>query len=232
MVLSPRWSVDATALRELHGRLDVGLHLDFTSPMACQAGHGRGLGGLMWRCLWPLGTALRQRWREAIERQCDAFEQHWQHAPDHVDGHQHVQQFAGLRELLLDVLTRRYDSRPWLRVSRVAQPDLKSIIISRWGAARWQQLVRAAGWQGVAPLRGAYGFSGGEQAYAQRMRQWLRAAHDDGGLIMCHPAQGVADDDPIGAARAWEHAYLSSDAFAHDLRAAGVHLARGSALHS
>ena len=232
MVLSPRWPADAAPLREVRDQVDVGLHLDFTSPMACAAGHGRSLGALMLRCTWPLDTALQQQWRTAIERQCDAFEQHWQQAPDHLDGHQHVQQFAGLRELLLAVLTRRYDKRPWLRVSRVAQSGLKPAIIRLWGAGAWQQQLQAAGWLGVGPLRGAYGFDGGEQAYAQRMRQWLQAARADGGLVMCHPAQQVVSDDPIGAARAWEYAYLSSNAFAHDLQAAGVRLVRGSALHS
>jgi predicted glycoside hydrolase/deacetylase ChbG (UPF0249 family) len=232
MVLSPRWPADAAPLREVRDQVDVGLHLDFTSPMACAAGHGRSLGALMLRCTWPLDTALQQQWRTAIERQCDAFEQHWQQAPDHLDGHQHVQQFAGLRELLLAVLTRRYDKRPWLRVSRVAQSGLKPAIIRLWGAGPWQQQLQAAGWLGVGPLRGAYGFDGGEQAYAQRMRQWLQAARADGGLVMCHPAQQVVSDDPIGAARAWEYAYLSSNAFAHDLQAAGVRLVRGSALHS
>lgn len=232
MVLSPRWPADAAALREVRDQVDVGLHLDFTSPMACAAGHGRSLGALMLRCTWPLDTALQQQWRTAIERQCDAFEQHWQQAPDHLDGHQHVQQFAGLRELLLAVLTRRYDKRPWLRVSRVAQSGLKPAIIRLWGAGPWQQQLQAAGWQGVGPLRGVYGFDGNEQTYAQRMHQWLQSARADGGLVMCHPAQQVVADDPMGIARAWEYAYLSSDAFAHDLQAAGVRLVRGSALHS
>jgi predicted glycoside hydrolase/deacetylase ChbG (UPF0249 family) len=232
MVLSSRWPADAAPLRELRGLLDVGLHLDFTSPMAGAAGYGRSLAGMMWRSLWPLGAALRRQWREAIERQCDAFEHHWQQAPDHVDGHQHVQQFAGLRDLLLEVLTRRYDQRPWLRVSQVAQSDWKATIITHWGAQPWQQRLRAAGWRGLAPLRGAYEFPGGQEAYARCMRGWLAQARQDGGVIMCHPAQGVETDDAIGAARAWEFAYLSSDAFAHDLSAAGVSLARGSALHS
>ena len=231
MVLSSRWAADAAPLRELRDHLDVGLHLDFTSPMACAAGHGRSLGGMMWRTLWPLGAALRVQWRDAIERQCDAFEHHWHQAPDHVDGHQHVQQFAGLRDLLLEVLNRRYDRRPWLRISQVAQPDWKAAIITRWGAAPWQQQLQAAGWRGVTPLRGAYDFTGGQARYARRMQGWLSLARQDGGLIMCHPAQTVEATDPIGAARAWEFVYLSSDAFAHDVSAAGLCLARGGALH-
>ena len=231
MVLSPRWPTDVAPLREVRDQLDVGLHLDFTSPMACAAGFGRSLGSMMWRTLWPLGPALRAQWREAVERQCDAFERHWQQAPDHVDGHQHVQQFAGLRDLVLEVLQRRYDRRPWLRVSRVVQPDVKAAIITRWGAEPWARQLQSAGWRGLAPLRGAYDFTGGRDAYARRMRGWLAQARRDGGLIMCHPALSVDLDDPIDAARVWEFEYLSSEAFAHDLSAAGLRLVRGSALH-
>lgn len=233
MVLSPRWPQDAPALREHKGRLDVGLHLDFTSPMAVAAGHGRGLAGMMLRSALPLTPALREWWRQAIEVQCDAFEAHWGSAPDHVDGHQHVQQFAGLRDLLLEVLGRRYPARlPWLRVSKVAQAGLKARIISLWGAQAWQRQLTTQGWRGVAPLRGVYAFAGGAAVYARLMQGWLAQARVDGGLIMCHPAQGTDPTDPITMARQWEYDYLASEAFAHDLTEAGVCLAPGRALHS
>lgn len=234
MVLSPRWATDAAPLRELRDQIDVGLHLDFTSPMACAAGFGRSLGSMMWRTLWPLGEALRLQWREAIERQCDAFERHWHHAPDHLDGHQHVQQFAGLRDLVLEVMQRRYgqdERRAWLRVSQVGQPEMKAAIITCWGAQPWARQLQSAGWHGLAPLRGAYDFTGGRDNYRQRMRAWLSQARLDGGMIMCHPAQSVQAEDEIGIARVWEYEYLASDAFAHDLSAAGLHLVRGRALH-
>ena len=234
MVLSPRWAEDAAPLRELRDQIDVGLHLDFTSPMACDAGFGRSVGGMMWRSLWPLGQSLRQQWREAIEQQCDAFEHHWRHAPDHMDGHQHVQQFPGLRDLVLEVLQHRYghgERRAWLRVSRVGQSDVKAAIITRWGAQLWARQLKAAGWRGLAPLRGAYDFTGGRDLYARRMRGWLSQARLDGGMIMCHPAKSVYPGDDIGDARAWEYEYLSSDVFAHDLSATGLQLVRGSALH-
>ena len=49
MSLSPRWGEDVAALREVRDRLDVGLHLDWTSPFAVDAGHGRGIGVVMAR---------------------------------------------------------------------------------------------------------------------------------------------------------------------------------------
>ena len=74
-----------------------------------------------------------------LERQLDAFESHWQAPPDFVDGHQHVQQFAGIREALVATLQRRYGAlgvKPYLRISR-APPglaDIKSRVIAWMGA--------------------------------------------------------------------------------------------------
>jgi predicted glycoside hydrolase/deacetylase ChbG (UPF0249 family) len=75
MVLSPRWRADAAPLRELRARLDVGLHLDFTSDFAIAAGHGLSLGTAMRRAL--LGGFDAEAARGVIERQLDAFEAAW-----------------------------------------------------------------------------------------------------------------------------------------------------------
>ena len=86
MVLSPRWSQDAQALKDLRGRMDVGLHLDWTSEFAIAHGHGHSLGQVMLRSVWPAaagGLQLRAVTDE-IERQLDAFESVWQAPPDHI----------------------------------------------------------------------------------------------------------------------------------------------------
>lgn len=231
MVRSPTWAQDAVALRDLRDRLDVGLHLDWTSSFAQQAGFGAGLGRIMLRSC--VGGFDAQAVRDEIERQLDAFEAHWQAPPDHVDGHQHIQQFAGLREPLIEVLTRRYGTqtkRPWLRVSQVAQPGFKSRIISRMGARQLQDWAQQHAWPVVSPLLGAYGFDGHVADYAQHMQGWLHDAPggDAPSIIMCHPALSAQADDDIGPARAREFAYLASDDFVQHLRDAGVRLVRAS----
>ena len=236
MVHSPTWAHDAAALREVRDRLDVGLHLDWTSHFAQHAGFGAGLGRIMWRaCMSGLGWGGfdAQAVRDEIERQLDAFETHWQAPPDHVDGHQHIQQFAGLREPLVEVLTRRYGARaqrPWLRVSQVAQPGIKGQIISRMGAHSLQHWAQQNAWPTVAPLLGVYGFDGSLADYAQHMTGWLRDAPpaESPSLIMCHPALSAQADDEIGAARAREFSYLASDEFVQHVREAGVRLVRAS----
>ncbi len=110
MVLSGRWSQDAPLLKDLPQAIDVGLHLDWTSDFAKASGHGMSLGAAMAKAaLGGFGRgAAAQATRAVIERQLDAFEAHWQAPPDHVDGHQHVHQFAGIREALVQALVARY----------------------------------------------------------------------------------------------------------------------------
>jgi predicted glycoside hydrolase/deacetylase ChbG (UPF0249 family) len=230
MSLSPRWAEDAVALRDVRERLDVGLHLDWTSSFAIEAGHGSGLGQVMARAALRLYN--QKNIEDEIERQLDAFEAHWQAAPDHVDGHQHVQQFAVFRHALAEVLVRRYGhaaQRPWLRVSQVAQPGLKAKVISAMGAQGLQQWAQANEWPCVGPLLGAYGFDGTLDDYARDMQGWLAdVPQDKTALIMCHPAVSAQADDEIGAARKREFAYLAGHDFVQHMFDASVRLVRGS----
>mgnify|MGYP001556410190 CR=1 FL=1 len=230
MVLSPRWPRDAALLRELRGRIDVGLHLDWTSEFAVQAGHGLPLGAAMRRALLggfdPVGA------RAVIERQLDLFEAEWGAPPDHVDGHQHVQQFAGIREPLVAALVRRYPGRlPYLRVSRVRagageRLGVKSRVISLLGASAMKHIADKQHLPRAEALLGVYDFGGDTARYAALMDGWLAGA-PAGGLIMCHPAAAAESGDEIGAARLREYAYLGSGDFARALARAQVELARG-----
>lgn len=230
MSLSPRWAEDAVALRDVRERLDVGVHLDWTSRFAIDAGHGSGLGAVMARA--ALRLYKQKSIEDEIDRQLDAFEAHWQAVPDHIDGHQHVQQFAVFRHALAEVLMRRYGreaQRPWLRVSQVAQPGLKAQVISAMGAQGLQRWAQANQWPRVGPLLGAYGFDGSMDDYARHMQAWLaNLPQDKPALIMCHPAVSAQADDDIGAARKREFAYLAGHDFVQHMFDASVRLVRGS----
>ena len=232
MVLSPRWAGDATLLQAVRGQIDVGLHLDWTSAFARAAGHGLSLKGAMLKAV--LGGFDPTAAREVIERQLDAFEAVWQAPPDHIDGHQHVQQFDGIRQALVAAVQQRYPAgqRPYLRLSTCAAADrsLKTRVISGMGAHSLARLANAAGIACAPALSGIYGFAGGEQRYLQWMARWLHNA-TEGSILMCHPARWAEAGDEIGAARAWEQAYLTSDSFSQALTRAGVILSRGGQLN-
>ena len=234
MTLSPRWPQDAAPLAELRGRIDVGLHLDWTSPFARAAGHGLPLGAAMRRAL--LGGFDRAAACTVIARQLDLFEAAWRAPPDHVDGHQHVQQFAGIRDALLGLLIERYPQQPpYLRVSRVLNgagqaAGVKAHIISALGASALARGADRRGLPRADALLGVYDFTGDEDRYAALMDGWLAAA-PSGGLVMCHPASaagGSDGDDEIGAARQREYRYLAGERFAEALARAGATLVRGA----
>lgn len=236
MTLSPRWAQDAPALKELRGQIDVGLHLDWTSPFALQAGHGRGLKSAMLAAM--LGGFNKTKARVVIEQQLDAFEHVWQAPPSHIDGHQHVHQFKGIRDALVEVMAQRYTNlpegqKPYLRVSKSpsGQLDLKTRVIAALSSSAIKKIAIQADITPATGLFGIYNFTGDEASYGKRMAQWLSMA-PAGCIIMCHPGQGGLDagdvDDGIAAARQWEFDYLTSDAFAQALAAAQVSLRQQS----
>jgi len=238
MVLSPRWATDAALLQPLRGQIDVGLHLDWTSDFALQAGHGMQLSRTM------LAAWLRQikpaQAKAVIARQLDDFEQVWQAPPDHVDGHQHVQQFSGIREALVQVLAERYGSahphnataRPYLRISKLppAQADVKARVIAAMGAESLRHLARQNYVPSAPALTGIYDFSDKPLSYGQHMSDWLQTS-PEGTLLMCHPAQGVEANDSIGQARLREYNYLGGAEFQAQLQTQAVQLVRGSHLY-
>jgi predicted glycoside hydrolase/deacetylase ChbG (UPF0249 family) len=235
MTLAPRWAQqDASALRELRGQIDVGLHLDWTSPFAIAAGHGMTLARAMLRA--ALGGIGREHARPVIERQLDAFEAAWQAPPDHVDGHQHVQQLAGIREALVETLAQRYRGcdKPWLRVSRVGAGRIKGRIITALGASALEQLAERTGLPHAPELWGVYDFAGGPDRYAGLLEGWLTHAPARA-VLMCHPAdeQGGGHSmaaDTIARARRWEFDVLGGVAFGQALARYGITLVRGSGI--
>ena len=233
MVLSPRWAVDAGLLQAVREKIDVGLHLDWTSKFAHSAGHGMSLGAAMLRSV--LGGFDQKAARAIIDHQLDAFEAVWKSPPDHIDGHQHVQQFAGIRQALTAAIEQRYapKNQPYLRLSTGVATDksIKTKIIASMGALRLARLATAAGIAHAPALSGIYDFGGGAKRYADLMSQWLQSA-PDGCIVMCHPASLAEADDEIGAARAWEYDYLLSGAFARALLDFGVVVCRGTQIDS
>ena len=226
MVLSPRWPQDVALLHDLRGQLAVGLHLDWTSEFAVGSGHGLSLGKAMLKA--ALGGFDIEAARAVIEHQLDAFEAHWQAPPDYVDGHQHVQQFAGIREALVQALASRYghqQAKPYLRISRAppGTADLKAKVIAAMGASAIEIIAASARITCGKGLLGIYDFTGSAERYAGLMAGWLHNA-PAGSIIMCHPALSAESGDSIGAARAQEFAYLSSDEFPKALATAGVAL--------
>lgn len=233
MVGPQRWQECGRAIQAVDAdAVDVGLHLDLT-----EAPLDASLRRPVWAWIARAGTGLlpTRRLRAEIDAQLDAFVAVVGRAPAHVDGHQHVHQLPGVRELLVQAVARRAGpgSRPWVRSTRAPRgAGFKAFTIAALGSAGLARLAAARGLPQNGRLLGVYDFHGDAAGYAAHLSHWLGQARD-GDLLMCHPARAVpAPGDPILAARAVEDAVLGSDTWPALLAQAGVRIAPISRLHA
>jgi len=245
--LSPFWPDHALKLKELGGLIDVGLHLDLTSEFALAAGYGASLNQVLLKA-HRFGYHSRKL-DSIIETQLDKFESIWGAPPDHIDGHQHIHQFPGIRNSLVRVICTRYlgaKHRPWLRVSRVKPESFKSKVISLSGARGLRGLLEQSNFAFSPTLLGVYGFNRSEYQYRNEFNRWLAVVAELENeqqisdsikqpehvylppCVMCHPATFEILGDPIAQARLVEFAYLSSKLFVKDLTSSSLVLVRGT----
>ncbi|HMW17415.1 MAG TPA: ChbG/HpnK family deacetylase [Accumulibacter sp.] len=232
---APELRSRAAALRALP--VDIGLHLNFTERFDDET-FFLPLPRLIVSSY--LGRLDRQMVIEAIDRQCQRFEEHFVGPPHFIDGHQHVHQLPIIRHALLEVIGRRYPGRAlWLRSTRVRRGvnprvvrpgyTLKATIIATLGERALRRLVSTRGWRMNDSLLGVYDFSASEQQYAALLDGWFDAAHD-GDLLMCHPAKSATAGDPLGEQRVREYTVLSAPRFADRLATRGLQLGRLSSI--
>lgn len=228
MAQSACWPEFAQELKAFQGAADIGLHFNLTHNF-----NGNPV--------YPLPKLMLNRFSGAItsdnayralNHQLDLFENHFGTAPDFIDGHQHVHQFAGVREALIKTITTRYRSQPpYIRrtlranTAKFSVEPIKSAIIAIFGgrtlAAQLSRhnIASNTDFGGIYDLRPA-------SPFAKHMQEWL-AKTLSGGLIMCHPGLGSEDSaDPIRAARVKEYNYLLSREFEIELAQQQVHLSR------
>ncbi len=235
MVNGPAWPTDSARLMALpavqQGLVSVGLHLNLSEGRPVSAGLAKQ---------WPQCPSLPRlialahlrllpsaAWQAEPDAQWALFQQFAGRAPDHLDGHQHVHHLPRLRDWVLAQQTRH----PALRVrdtGNAAGPGsaLKRALIAGTGGRTLGRRLQARSAAQNRSLLGVYDFV--QTDYRACMRAWLAQVPSEGALLFCHP--GMADAQPhghpdaIADARLREHAYLTSDAFAQDLRSAGVSL--------
>jgi len=227
MTNSDNWLVAAPRLKEVAGHADIGVHLNLTcgaslSIMSRLAPTGElpTLGRILRRVVarrLPIAEIA-----DEFRRQIDAFARGLGREPDFIDGHQHVHAFPGVREALFSALDglglarRVYVRDPADSAGAIAARRLsagKALFVARLARGFEPALHK----RGIACNRGFAGFTPfrARRDYAADFPLFLRAAGDCH-LVMCHP--GLADgsrerQDPAGATRPKEHAFLAGEAF-------------------
>ncbi len=239
MTVFPEWPAEGRALASVNAEADLGLHLVLTDqtpltsmPRLAPEGRFPGIGALTRRA-WSGGIHPAEVEAE-LHAQIDAFEAGVGRLPDHLDGHHHVQQLPGVREVVVKVAASRLGRRAWVRTT--AEPmsavlrrgvSLPKALGFAWAGSALSQQLRAAGVPQPSGFVGAYGFDNA-QTYASRLARFLHGARA-GTVLMVHPG---ADDavlrsrDSMVDARIEEAAFLHSDALPELLGRLGLRIGR------
>ncbi|MCB1510231.1 MAG: ChbG/HpnK family deacetylase [Hyphomicrobiaceae bacterium] len=219
LVTLPEWPDTARRLRQLRGRIAIGLHLNLTlgsalGPMPATAPEGTlpTIGQLTARA-WT-GRLSKNEFRAEIDRQLDRFESEMGYQPDHIDGHQHAHALPVVRS----VLAAAARERSWPSPPLIRSPEDNPLRISRRGIATGKAIAialvtagarrtwRAAGFLTNDSFAGVSAFSS-ETSFAHE----LAAALTHPGpihLVMCHPGfpdATLASRDPVLARREEEY---------------------------
>jgi len=223
---APNWqSMSAPALRTYREQADIGLHFNLTEGFGTNA---PSLGTVMLRSL--VRSMNRKKVEKELERQFDAFEDGFGQAPDFVDGHQHVHQFQGVRQILLAVIKRRYMNHPiWVRNTVPADPAWrgKPRLLKYLGGQSLAKDLKFAEVASNNGFAGVYGFD--REDYAACFRDWLNSAQV-GMLIMSHPSTEPFPDDEISQQRIVEYQFFQSGQFEQMLAETQTKLVRLSSL--
>jgi chitin disaccharide deacetylase len=192
----------AGALRKVAPPAALGLHFNLTQ---CGGASQRATLHAWLLRAYLLRSIDARALRHELRRQLQLFETLFQRAPAYVDGHEHVHQFPGIAEVLVEELLRHYGTSVAVRSTvTLRSRGIKARVIASLGAVRLQKVLQANRIPSNGDFAGVYDFST-RVPYGERMYRWVESIAD-GGLIMCHPERPSAGN----AARSAEHAFLSS----------------------
>ncbi|MFD1788327.1 ChbG/HpnK family deacetylase [Sphingomonas floccifaciens] len=201
----PNWPTDSALLADLPPYVEIGLHLTLTEerpltamPMLAPDGILPGIGDLRRR----IGHLPLDEIAAEVTAQFDAFMTVMGRPPAFVDGHQHSHALPGIRDIVLAETARRAP-HAWLRNpadrlrAMLARPFRGKAIGS---ALHARGFARAAAAKGLATNDGFAGHYDFTSDYAALFPQFLRRPGKQH-LVMCHPGDGLRENDAIGSAR-------------------------------
>lgn len=215
MSTAPEWSKAAQSLKPWQRKIDLGLHLNLTEGFGIPAPSLSHIIALSYTGL--LRTAkMRASLITEIRKQFDAFSDALGCLPDMLDGHQHIHQLPGIRDLLLETIFTYYGAHPklWIRSTQPCSKHLgsKSKLLGLLGGNTFTKRLHKYKLQTNHRFLGVYNFDiHSPEDYAAHMSIWLKHAQD-GALLMCHPAAQIVPNDAIGKQRWAEYNYLTSSA--------------------
>lgn len=232
------WRDDARALEADGLSAKAGLHLNLTCGTPATRMRAMAPAGTLPQLQAVLkgarGRSLpRAELAGEISAQLDRFTDALGRMPAFVDGHQHVQGFPQVREILLEELARRgWQGKVWLRDS-ADRPDRillrgvegKKALVVAFLSRGFAAAAQSAGFETNI---GFSGFSSFDPArdFGRDFGSYLRAPGQNH-LVMCHPGYAdaeLASLDPNTLSRENELRFLLSDRCEEALAESGAQL--------
>ena len=219
MVNMPHWSHYAEQIKPLADKAQIGLHINLT-----EGDDAMPLRKLLLRCL--LGRVPYELVSRRIEQQFVCFFETMGRAPDFIDGHQHIHQLPGIRDVVIRCY-EKYIKNPncWVRLSGNSINKIfllpfpqKQLLIYWTGYRALKQRLKINKIPTNSSFAGVYDFDQHRQ-YRDYFLQFLQRT-DNNGLIMCHPGQTnhqTPCTDDIASSRVSEYAYFKSEQFLQDM---------------
>jgi len=240
MTCAESWRTEAELILPFLDRADIGLHFTLTDhrplgamPRLAPNGRFPPLSALVKASL--RGELDRGEIAAELERQLLAFEAATGRLPSHIDGHHHVHGLPGVREVVLDVFSRRLQGRnvylrccdePLSAVVTRRAASFRAGAISLFGRG-FARRVRAAGYPANRRFVGVRNFTVGED-YGDLMRRFLSKVQPKT-LLMCHPGFSdplLSDIDGVTWQREDEYRYLAGQEFPMVLRSNSLRISR------
>jgi chitin disaccharide deacetylase len=236
MAASEFWPEEAAALKAVAGDADIGLHLTLTDqaplgamPSFAPSGRFPPLKPMMRAALLrqlPLAEIEAE-----VERQLARFMQHYGPAPSHIDGHHHVHQLPGVRQIVLRHAARlgvryvRSCASPAALILQRGIAPAKAMTIGVFSAGLKRQAA-ALDLATNSSFSGVYDFAAPGAPIDALFRLFLTSAGENA-LLMCHPGFSdavLAARDHVTTARDAEQAFLASAAWPEMIASAGLDL--------
>ena len=224
MTGSHHWPAQAQLLKPLEGLAHIGLHITLTEQQPLTALPKLAPDGRLPKVDWLIkrswtGGLDKAEIAQEVNRQFDAFVEHFGRIPDFLDGHHHVHQLPVIRDVVLDIWQNRMGRQGWVRscwespfsLMRRGIDAARASIIAVLGL-EWHRMMKCHNVPHNQSFRGVYDLTD-RVAFDQLFTVFIQnpAPHT---LVMVHPGQ--VDDALIAAdclthQRENEYGFLASE---------------------